>query len=85
MKQTTWKTTSDGILETPKFLKRGTHVTVKPTPPEETEIEGNYGKRTVYIIDTTEFGLIYVAPLQVVKIAKALAIRNYEGNVGVDL
>jgi len=70
-KQTSWKETSQKVLETPKFLKRGTKVLVLPTEPLHTEVKGRYGQREMYIIETKEKGFIYVSPMQIVAIARA--------------
>lgn len=80
-----WEKTSKKVLETPKFLKKGTKVLINPkTIPHPIEVEGRYGKRPMYTVESKEHGLIYVSPLQLVKIVKAFD-GNYESAVTVEL
>lgn len=83
--QQKWETASTKVLETPKFLKQGTKVIVNATVmPRKTEVEGRYGKREVYIIDTSDYGLVYVNGLQLVHIVEVLQTAKFE-NVTVEL
>lgn len=82
---TQWEKASKNVLETPKFLKAGTKVLINPeTIPHPIEVEGRYGKRPVYVVESKEHGLIYVSPLQLVKIVKAFD-GNYDSPVTVEL
>lgn len=83
--QTKWEKTAKQILDTPKFLKRGTKVIVLPnTPPREVEVEGRFGKRKVYIVETKCYGFIYVTPLQLTRIVEAFD-GDYSNAVTVEL
>lgn len=82
---TQWKKTADEVLKTPKFLKRGTKVMVNPeTIPHPIEVEGRYGVRTMYVIECTQHGLVYVSPLQLVKIVAAFG-TNFDSAITVEL
>jgi len=77
--QTKWDKTRNEVLTTAKWLKRGTLILVDAKQePMETTIDGQWGKRNVYIIGTTDYGLIYVTPVQLVRIAKLLEQHNYK-------
>ena len=75
----TWKETQTEIFQKAKFLKQGTSVrVVAATLPKEVTIEGKYGKRPMYIIETMEYGLVYVSPLQMAKIVEYLESNNFK-------
>jgi len=84
VKQTTWEIASIKVLMTPKFVKRGTKVLVRPVDPQETEVDSRFGKRQMYIIETVEHGLVLVSPMQLVKIARAFD-GSFESAVTVEL
>jgi len=85
MVNTQWEKQAKDVLTTPKFLSRGTKVLIMPkTIPHPMEVEGRFGKRPVYIVESKEHGLIYVSPLQLVKIVEAFN-GNYESAVTVEL
>lgn len=82
---TKWMKTQKEILATPKWLKRETKVIViASAEPVKRSIEGRYGPREVYMVDTVDYGLIYVSPLQLVKIVDALRRSEYK-NTTVEL
>jgi len=82
---TQWEKQAKDVLTTPKFLSRGTKVLIMPkTIPHPMEVEGRFGKRPVYIVESKEHGLIYVSPLQLVKIVETFD-GNYESPVTVEL
>lgn len=83
--QTRWKATSEQVMQTAKWLKKGTLVTVDASfAPLLSTIDGQYGKRQVYMINTREYGLIYVSPLQLVRIADQLEESHFK-NVTVEI
>jgi len=82
--QTTWETYRKDVLGTPKFLRKGTKVLVKPTPPRKVKVEGRYGDRDMFIIETVDYGLIYISQLQLVQIADSFN-GKYESAVTVEL
>lgn len=84
MPQTKWEQYRKDILGTPKFLKRGIKILVEPTEPKECTVEGRYGERGMYIVETKEHGLVYISPMQLVKIVDAFA-GKYESAVTVEL
>ena len=80
-----WKTRAKKEFETPKWLKRGTKVIVEASyAPTDTQIEGQYGKRKVYVIKVKEFGLIYISSVQFLHVCEILEQANFE-NVTVEL
>lgn len=82
---TTWEKRRKEILETPKFLAKGTKVIIFPkTVPHPIEVEGRFGKRPMYVVESKEYGLIYVSPLQLVKIVEAFD-GNFESGMTVEL
>jgi len=84
MSQTKWIKASKGVMDTPKFLKRGTKVMVTPDAPIEQEVDGKYGKRKMFIINTKEYGLVFVSQLQLVAIAQTFD-GNFESAITVEL
>ena len=84
MSQTKWIKTTKDILTTPKFLKRGTKVMIEPDAPIEKEVDGKYGTRTMYMVNTREYGLVFVSALQLVAIAKAFN-GDYSSAINVEL
>lgn len=83
--QTIWEKASTAVLTSPKFLKRGSKVIVLPqTVPKEVEVEGRYGKHKMFIVETRDYGLIYVSKLQLVKIVEAFN-GDYSSGVTVEL
>lgn len=77
--QTKWTKARDEILTTPKFLKRGTLVIVDAqTQPFQMEVEGHYGKRQMYVINTCDKGLIFVSATTFVHIVDELIRHDYE-------
>lgn len=83
-KQTTWEEASKKVLGTPKFVAKGTKVIVEPTEPVLTQVKGRYGQREMYIVETKGHGLIYVSPMQLVKVARAFN-GDYSSAVTVEL
>lgn len=82
---TKWIKTKEQILTTAKWIKRGTKViVVAGSEPKETTVEGQFGKRSVYMIETRNYGLIYVNPLQLIEIVQALEMAEFQ-NVTVEL
>ena len=66
----TWKQTGTAERDLGKFVRQGTVITVDVTSkPLATTVEGRYGKRRMYIVETKEFGAVYVSPLQAIRIA----------------
>lgn len=83
--QTKWRETAKKELETAKYLKKGTKVIVDAKiVPRETTVEGRYGKRKMYIVNTMDYGLIYVSQIQLVHIADVLEGSKFH-NVTVEL
>lgn len=73
------------MLNTAKWIKKGTKVIIDAkTTPKETTTEGQYGKRSAFIINTIDFGLIYVNPMQLVTIVVQLKANDYK-NITVEL
>jgi len=84
MPQVMWEKYKKDVLGTPKFLRKGTKILVKPTSPIKKQVEGRYGPRDMYIVETVENGLVFVSPMQLVAIAKAFD-GKYESAVTVEL
>ena len=73
------------MKETPKFLRKETMVIVDASfSPKDTTVEGKFGKRKMNIINTTDYGLIYISDTQLMKIVDSLRAANFE-NVTVTL
>lgn len=81
--KTDWNSIAERERQTAKFLRKGTRVTLLPTAPQETTIEGKYGKRRMFIVDTVEFGLVYVSPVQFLAISQVYS--GGENKVSVEL
>lgn len=57
----------------PKWIKRGTKVLVDAkVPPKAVKVTGKYGEREVYIIETKEYGQVYVNNMQIIHISQVL-------------
>jgi len=62
-KPSKWKQMIDEEWETPKFLRKGTNVTIDMThEPKLTEREGKFGRRKLYVVWTLEYGNVLVTP-----------------------
>jgi hypothetical protein len=80
-----WKERVEKERKTPKFVKAGTMVLVDPkTIPQEIQVEGKFGKRKMFIVDTKDVGLVYVTPLQMMHINDVFN-ENYSEPVTVTL
>lgn len=80
-----WKVIAEKEFETPKFLKKGTMITVVlATEPARATVDGKFGKRAMYIIETKEFGKVYVSNTQLLHIAD-VAKGDFKGNLTVEL
>lgn len=65
------------MKNTPKFVKRGNGITVLPEiEPIKTEVDGRYGKREMYVIETAELGKVYITGIQLVQIDRLLMARG---------
>ena len=71
VEKNTWTVVSESIRKNPKWLKQGTTIIVEAEAPVRTTVKGKFGDRDAYIIKTTDFGYVYVTPLQVVAINNA--------------
>jgi len=83
----TWKKKHLKERETPKYVKAGTRLTFNPLgrEPEEVEVEGNYGKRRMFIVECEELGLVYVSPTQFIKISEALAAFEFANTTTLEV
>lgn len=80
-----WKASADKEFEKPKFLKKGTMVTIVfATEPTRTQVDGKFGKREMYIVETKEYGKVYVSPIQLLHIAD-VAKEDFKSNMTVEL
>jgi len=75
---TKWQKYNKEERETVKFLKTGTEIEVLIDfePKFDPAVKGKYGDRPMYIINTKEYGLIYVSPRQFIKIAESIADKT---------
>lgn len=80
----TWNKRANKERETPKFLQKGTKVLVLPTEPTEALVEGKFGKQRMYIIQTKEYGAVYVSAKQFIHIDQVFD-SNYNSAVTVEL
>jgi hypothetical protein len=80
-----WKATEEKEREKPKFLKQGSMVTVDLSKePIQANVDGKFGKREMYIIDTNEYGNVYVSIAQLLHIA-SVAKGDFKGKMTVEL
>jgi hypothetical protein len=80
-----WKATEEKERDKPKFLKAGNTVTVDlAKEPIRATVDGKFGKREMYIIETVEYGNVYVSPVQLLHIA-ATAKGDFKGKMTVGL
>jgi hypothetical protein len=85
--KTAWKDRTAKEKSTPKFLKAGTLVMVDPkVAPQQQQVEGKFGKRAMWIIQTKDYGLVYITPVQMIKLGEVLETNdNYNDIVTVAL
>ena len=76
-----WDQIKKERLATPKWVKNRT-LTVLPTEPIETVIKGKYGPQTVWVVETSELGLVYVSLIQLMHIIDVFA-GNYKEPVSI--
>jgi len=57
---------------------------VATTNPMKKQVEGRFGPREMYIVETVENGLVFVSPMQLVAIARAFD-GKYDSAVTVEL
>lgn len=63
-----WTKTAEKEKATAKFLKAGTLVVLDPSvAPREEMVEGKFGKRKMFVVQTKDFGAIYLSPTQLMK------------------
>lgn len=81
-----WKSKADKERETPKFLKAKTMITVDfdEDLAYNPKVAGKYGERPMYIIQTVEYGKIYITPIQLLNI-QDLAKGDFKGKMSVEL
>lgn len=80
-----WKAIEENEREKPKFLKAGNKVTVDfSKEPIRATVDGKFGKREMYIIDTSEYGNVYVSIVQLLQIA-SVAKGDFKGKMMVEL
>jgi len=71
-----WRQKAQNFKDAPKFLPKAKQIQIYPaTPPIETEIDGKWGKRKMYIVDSN-IGLVYVSPMQLQEIDSRLSMRG---------
>jgi hypothetical protein len=69
----------------PKFLKKGTLVTVDAkTAPQSEMVDGKFGKREMWKVETVEYGMIHVSAIQMIHINEVFK-GNYSEPVTVEL
>ena len=73
-----WHKNAGTFKVNPKHLRKGVQVTVYPeTEPKECEIDGRWGKRQMYVVETN-LGASYISPQQLYAIDTLLMLRgNY--------
>lgn len=64
-----WSSIAKKEKDTAKFLRKGTVIMVDPNyTPVKTTVAGRFGERDMYIVNTLEYGLIFVSPIQLMHI-----------------
>lgn len=81
-----WKQQADKERETPKFLRAKTMITVdfSKEPIYHPKVAGKFGERPMYTIETVEYGLVFVSPIQLMHIAD-VAKGDFKGKMTVEL
>ena len=81
----TWIGQAEKIRKLAKFIKKGTmiHVDLR-VEPSRTTVEGRFGKREMYIVYTSDFGNVYVTPIQFLHICE-LAKGDFSGVMVAEL
>lgn len=74
-KTTTWQKTLEAEKTQAKWLRQGTRVSVQlDVEPRSTSVPSGFGDkkpRKVYLVETSEYGTIYVSPIQMIAICDA--------------
>ena len=85
LKKEVWNMQSEKIKKEPKWLKKGSMVSIDlRIEPSRTTVKGRFGDRDVYIAYSTEFGNIYVTPIQLLHICE-LAKGDFSGVMTAEL
>lgn len=81
-----WKQRADKERETAKFLKAGTIITVDfdKDLTYNPKVRGKFGDRPMYIIETKEYGLVFISPIQLLHI-QDVAKGDFKGKMTVEL
>lgn len=81
-----WKSRADKERATPKFLKAGTFITIDfdVDLTYNPKVAGNFGDRPMYIIETKEFGKVFITPRQLIHI-QDVAKGDFKGKMTVEL
>lgn len=80
-----WKSRVEKERNKPKFLKTGTKVKIDFSfEPIEEQVDGKYGKRPMFIIETVEYGTVYVNAKQLMHIAD-VAKNDFADKMTVEL
>lgn len=65
-----WKKLGVEEKKMAKFVTAGTSLSVDvEAGARETTVEGRYGKRKMFIIETKEFGAVYITPLRAIRLS----------------
>lgn len=81
-----WKARADKERETPKFLKIGTVITIDFDVDliYHPKVAGKFGERPMYIVETKEYGKIFISPIQLLHIQN-VAKGDFKGRMTVEL
>ena len=70
--KTVWDIVQTSILNTAKFPRKDTILTILPKPePTSCMEDGKYGKQKVYVVRSVQLGVIKVSQAQFLKICEA--------------
>lgn len=72
-KPNTWNKSQESIKKKGKFAKKGMITIILPTEPYKESVEGKYGKRDMYVVESKEYGKLYVNDFQFLHICDVFA------------
>ena len=68
-----WKTTGKKERDLAKFVKAGTTISINmAVAPKATTVKGKFGEQRMYVVETKEFGLVYMRPLKIAMVAELI-------------
>jgi len=79
----TWTKSQDAIRAKGKFPRKGMKCVILPTEPYTEEVDGKFGKRKMYVVESKEYGKLYVNEYQFLHITEVFN-GDYSSGVTVE-